>query len=122
MPELPKLVNSETEVAATIQARADRPKILLIDMEPEVSEILRSDWSNIALGTFGPIYQVAKSENRLPALVNRASLPGDFAESEIVVFNLKPKSITVPLHSETTGPHDFWANPISDTSILDPFT
>jgi hypothetical protein len=68
------------------QVKFEKPKILLIDLDPAVCEVLQRDGWNVTRGTFGKPYRVS---NRLPfePIVINAVL-SDYAEQEIVAINL----------------------------------
>lgn len=91
-------------------ARYKRPKILLIDTEPQIAESLKKEGYNVSDGTFGSPYKVTKAAGYQPVIMN-ASLP-NYTEQEIVVVDLVPRNLDSAPPSEKMVPDeelDWWA-------------
>jgi hypothetical protein len=97
-----------------------KPKILLVDMEKETESILKGEGYNILIGSYGTPYEVVKSDNLLPVIIN-GNLPFNLTEQEIVVINLKVTSTLIKAVGNkvtTDGENDWWAS--CTTGLVDP--
>ena len=96
-----------------------RPKILLIDTQEDVSKTLEEDGYNVSNGTFGKPYKVQKQSGYLPVVL-KASLP-NYTEQEIVVIDLVPDAPEVEAPAEKATPMeepDWWAK--GSSGVIDP--
>jgi hypothetical protein len=115
---LPKIVRNSTKETAGISqvpvhSKPLKPKILLIDTSPETESLLKSDWSSVASGTFGPIYPCPRRENKSLPAIQASSLPPDRSEAEIVAIDLTNVSLKAyPVFEDMAafGSNDFWAS------------
>src|SRR5436190_16728867 len=69
------------------QIKFAKPKILLIDLDEDVTKTLRAEGYNVASGTFGSPYRVAKGSHYEPVVI-KASLP-NYTEQELFVIDLQ---------------------------------
>ena len=96
------------------QEKMEHPKILLIDVEDEVKEMLESKNYNVDVGSFGTQYRVPKSDDYSPVICNGA-LPHDLREKEIIIIDLKydpSKTLSKPIGEKHTsyGENDWWCS------------
>lgn len=97
-------------MSEVIPPKYPHPKILLIDMKPEVATELKKEGYNISSGTFGTPYKVKKSSNYEPVIA-KASLP-NYTEQEILILDLVPDDPMSGPPAEKMSPSkelDWWA-------------
>jgi hypothetical protein len=95
------------------RSKPPKPKILLIDTRPEAEGLLKWDWSSVASGTFGPIYNCTRREDESLPVVLESRLPGDRSEAEIVAIDLTNVSLKPypwPEDMAAFGSRDSWAS------------
>src|SRR5438067_759783 len=111
-PELPTAIPPS-------KPKYERPKILLIDVDKTVHEILESEGHNVVSGTFGTPYRVQKSAGYAPVIV-QATLP-NYHEQEIIILDLVPGEPTASPSGEKFAPIeelDLWAK--CSSGVIDP--
>ncbi|MEQ9029996.1 MAG: hypothetical protein RLP44_14895 [Aggregatilineales bacterium] len=90
------------------QLKYPSPKVLLIDLDEEVSQHLKQKGFNISEGSFGKPYKVAarsKSNIAKYHLFTNGRMPDHYAESQIVIINLEmPELLPEPLGDERVTP------------------
>jgi len=87
------------------------PKILLVDMDSDDEDALKSEGYHIKSGSFGIPYIVEKSDKFEPVIMD-GTLP-NYTEQEIVVIDLVPdKPVDKPNNGKQTslGENDWWAS------------
>lgn len=97
----------------------EHPKILLIDLDDVVKATLEKEGYNVAVGTFGTPYKVAKHSGYKPVVV-KASLP-NYTEQEVIVVDLVPSEPTPDPPAEKSKPQeelDWWAK--CSNGVIDP--
>jgi len=110
-----KIVKQPVVETSAKEPRYKKPKILLIDTDPEVGERLISIGLNVQEGSFGKRYKVQRSSDFFPLLVS-AYLPNAF-EQEIVVIDLLNRESMDRPQGEKLVPHTEW----DCTARLGPF-
>jgi hypothetical protein len=114
-----KIVKQPTVETSAKEPRYKKPKILLIDTDPEVGERLISMGLNVQEGSFGKRYKVQRSSDFFPLLVS-ADLP-NVSEQEIVVIDLLNREPTDRPQGEKLVPHtewDWWVK--GSNGVIDP--
>lgn len=107
---LPKIADEEALAAESATQKYQHPKILVIDMAPEISETLRKEGYNVSSGTFGTPYKIEKDSGYQPVVV-KASLP-NCTEQEIIIVDLVSNDLQSGPSGEKMVPNeelDWWA-------------
>jgi hypothetical protein len=92
------------------QVKFAKPKILLIDLDEDVANTLQAEGYNVASGTFGSPYRVAKGSHYEPVVI-KASLP-NYTEQELFVIDLQPPETLPNAPADKLNPMeelDWWA-------------
>lgn len=106
----PKTPPKQSIVEMPGNPKYQHPKILTIDTDPKVSDVLIKEGYNVSVGTFGKPYKVPKSSNYNPVVVD-ASLP-NYTEQEIIIVDLIPGTLNSRSPAEKMVPNeelDWWA-------------
>src|SRR5690242_4694117 len=61
--------DAPAKVGDVIEVKYPKPKILVLDLEDEVTEQLAKSGRNVTKGTFGRPYKVGKSSSCMPVIV-----------------------------------------------------
>jgi hypothetical protein len=111
--------DAPAKVGDVIEVKYPKPKILVLDLEDEVTEQLEKSGWNVTKGTFGRPYKVGKSSNYMPVIV-KFSAP-NYTEQEIVIVDLATGEPADGPEGEKHVPKeepDWWAK--CDSGIIDP--
>jgi len=93
----------ETPVKKEFQ---EHPKILLLDIDPAIKDLLEEEGYNVDTGSLGKPYTVIKSANYESVICNDTT-PFDFHEKEIVVIDLWEKeTLPKPIGGKRVPPED----------------
>ena len=102
---------TDDQQSKTTEPRFAKPKILVIDCEPEVVQRLQNDGYSAVMGTFGRPYVVQKQDYYGPVIA-KACLP-NHTEQEIVVIDLTSPQLSEGPEGEKAvsyGTEDWWAS------------
>lgn len=105
---LPTL-NQENQIAA-IPKKHVKPKLLLLDLDPDVAAVVTSKWSDVVIDTLGQPYEVKQAAGYAP-VINHAFLSGH-KECEVIVADFKLRQIENRSPGEKHRPReetDVWA-------------
>lgn len=86
-----KKINEDSIKVKNNQIRYKKPKILLIDLEKNISDDLKNSGFNVSDGTLGPCYNVKPKKEYLPIYFD-PKLP-NLCEQEIICINLKVNNV-----------------------------
>jgi hypothetical protein len=103
----------------SIKPKYKKPKILLIDLPPEITEELRAIGFNVHRGTFGSPYKVERTGGYSPVIF-KAELP-NYQEQEVIIIDLIPPETKDNPEGEKMNPAgelDWWAK--NSSGIIDP--
>lgn len=110
---------SDRNQRETQALRYPRPKILLLDCEKSVGDLLSTNGFNVAVGTFGRPYKV-KMDGGFQPVIAEPSLP-NYAEQEVVVIDLKIQEYACGPEGEKVVAYsakDWWCS--TKHGVIDP--
>ena len=97
-----------------------KPKILLLDIDPEFQINLNENGNNLSSGSLGKPYKVEKSSNYSQVILNR-NFPENYIESDILVIDFENHGLVEQPEDKSLKPKDesfFWSK--NSLGYIDP--
>ncbi|QGZ54291.1 hypothetical protein [Paraburkholderia acidiphila] len=107
---MPLTLDLEEQPDTAIPGKHGKPKLLLLDLDPEVVAAVTSKWSDVVTGTLGQPYAVEQASGYTP-VINHAFLSGH-KECDIIAVDFQVRRIVKTSPGEKHRPDaetDLWA-------------